>query len=89
MEGDVTSYKERLCIITSELDALMKELTLDQEHRRNVESELTNTKEYVGKLLVERRKLDSFMVEMSTNAYYDAEKLDVANDQYDPLCGEN
>ena len=62
LEGVVTSYKERLCILTYALDALKKKLTLEQERRRDVESEFTNTKKYVEKLLVEGRKSNSLMV---------------------------
>jgi hypothetical protein len=38
LEGVVISYKEKICILTSELDALKKKLILEQEWRRNVES---------------------------------------------------
>ena len=89
LEDAVISYKERQRIITSELDVLKKELTLEQERRRNVETELTNTKEYEEKLLVEGRKSDSLMIQMSTNAHYDAEKLAIVTAKYDALCEEN
>jgi hypothetical protein len=75
LENATTSYKERLCILTSKLDALKKELTFEQGRRRNIEAEFNNTKEYMEKLLVDRRKSESLMVQLSTNAHYDVKKL--------------
>ncbi len=74
-EEVVTSYEQKICILTSNLNALKKELTLEHERRRNVESELTNNKEYVEKLLGELRKADSSNVKLANGVYYDAEKL--------------
>jgi len=68
LEGVVTPYKEKLCVLSSNLGAVKKELTLEQERRQNVESELSNTKEYVEKLLVEGRKSELMMVELSTKS---------------------
>jgi hypothetical protein len=42
----------------------------------------------VERLLIEGRKSDSLMVQLSTNAHYDAERHIAATDKYDALCEE-
>ncbi len=47
-ESVVAAYEEKMAALTINLDSFKKESTLEQNRRRIVESQLTDTREEVG-----------------------------------------